>query len=301
MGSVFLGSEALPRREVTRGQLRWKYRTIYPDVYVPRVAEASLYRNTVGAWLWSRRRAVITGRAAAALHGSRWVDDNAPIELIWDNNRPPPGIITRNERFAYDDVVEIDDMAVATLQRTAFDLGRHLSRGAAVVHLDALARATGVAAVHILPLADRYQGARGVRRLKAALDLMDAGSQSPKESWLRLLLIDAGFPRPTTQIPVLDGNGFAFAYLDMGWEDVMVAAEYDGDQHRADRSQYVKDIGRLSKLQRMGWSVVRVIAEDRPSDIVHRVREAWLRRQAEARAVIGRGQQPGIPFRRRWD
>ncbi len=35
---------------------------------------------------------------------------------------------------------------------------------------------------------------------------MDAGAQSPKETWLRLLLIDAGFPRPQTQIPVFD-NG----------------------------------------------------------------------------------------------
>jgi hypothetical protein len=44
MGTIFLGSEAIDRDEVTWGQLRWKYRAIYPDVYTPRIAEPSLYQ-----------------------------------------------------------------------------------------------------------------------------------------------------------------------------------------------------------------------------------------------------------------
>jgi hypothetical protein len=103
MDPVFLGSEALDRGEVTIGQLRWRYRQLFPDVYVPKSAEAPLYTNTVGAFLWSRRRAVVTGHAAAALHGSKWVDADAPIELDWENNHPPAGIVTRNERYYYGD------------------------------------------------------------------------------------------------------------------------------------------------------------------------------------------------------
>ncbi|MCW2690667.1 MAG: hypothetical protein JWR37_5557 [Mycobacterium sp.] len=105
---------------------------------------------------------------------------------------------------------------------------------------------------------------------------MDAGSQSPKESWLRLILIDAGLPPLVTQIEVRLGT--AVAYLDMGWEDPMVAVEYDGDQHRTDRRQYVKDINRAEMLQRLGWIVVRAIAEDRPAVIVGRVRRALASR-----------------------
>jgi very-short-patch-repair endonuclease len=205
---------------------------------------------------------------------------------VWNNNHPPRGIIARNERFAYDDVVEINDMAVATIQRTAFDLGRHLPRVKAVAHVDALARATGLAADHVVPLTERYRGARGVRLLKEALDVMDAGAESPKESWLRLVLIDGGLPRPQTQIPVLDDNGVAFAYLDMGWEDVMVAVEYDGDHHRTDPDQYAKDIERLEKLQRKGWIIIRVIAGHRPGYILDRVRQAWAQRETEVRAPI---------------
>jgi hypothetical protein len=130
---------------------------------------------------------------------------------------------------------------------------------------------TGVTASQVLPLAERYHGARGVRRLKAALTSMDAGAQSPKETWLRLLLIDAGLPAPKTQVMVHNGDFYPLAYLDLGWEEFMVAVEYDGDHHRSDRRQYVKDISRLAMLEKRGWVVVRVIAEDHPNDIVDRV------------------------------
>jgi hypothetical protein len=285
MGEVIRASEAVAVGSVTRGRLRWKYRPLFPDVHVPRGAEISLQTRTVGAWLWSKRRAVITGRAAAELHGAEWVAADAPIELITSNNRPPAGIIARKERIGQDEVVEMCGIAVATRQRTAFDLGRFLSRDAAVAHLDALARATGITAKEVLPLAIRYKGARGVSRFKAAIDLMDAGAQSPKETWLRLLLIDAGFPRPQTQIPVLEDDGYAFAFLDMGWEEIMVAVEYDGDHHRTDPIQYRKDIRRSEKVQRKGWIHIRIIAGDRPADILDRVRAAWAFHESETRVV----------------
>jgi hypothetical protein len=281
MSTVFLGSEALARNEVTPGQLRWRYRALFPDVYTPKIAAPSLYANTVGAWLWSRRTGVVTGRAAAALYGSKWVADDTPIDLLAVNHHPPAGIITRDEHFLYDDVMEIDGMAVATPQRAAYDLGRHLPRDVAVAHLDALARAQRISAAHIAPLIDRYKGARGIRRLRTAVDLMDAGSQSPKETWLRLLLIDAGYPRPKTQIPVFDDAGRAFAYLDMGWDDddLMIAVEYDGEQHRTDRAQWTWDVTRLRKVQDRGWHHVKVIAGDRPNDVLRRVAQAWALRR----------------------
>jgi very-short-patch-repair endonuclease len=66
--------------------------------------------------------------------------------------------------------------------------------------------------------------------------------------------------------------------LDMGWEEFKVAAEYDGDQHRTDRRQYVKDVRCQEKVQRLGWIVVRVVAEDRPDDVIRRVDDALARR-----------------------
>jgi very-short-patch-repair endonuclease len=64
----------------------------------------------------------------------------------------------------------------------------------------------------------------------------------------------------------------------MGWDKYMVGAEYDGDHHRTKRDQYVKDIRRLEAVARLGWRVVRVVKEDRPADVIARVRTALISR-----------------------
>jgi very-short-patch-repair endonuclease len=276
MNAPIVGSEALASGALTRGQLRWNYRSIFPDVYLPRSTDRSLEAMTIGAWLWSERRSTITGRAAAALHGAKWVSHTSPVEMLWRNNHCPPGIIARDERFAPDEVMSLRGLTVATPARAGFDLARHLLGATAVSHLDDLARATRITRQDLTSLVDRYPRARGSKRARLLIDMMDAGAESPKESWLRLVLINAGLPAPTTQIQVTDGSFVAF--LDMGWETPKVAVEYDGDHHRLDRSQYVKDIRRAETLERIGWHVIRVVKEDRPRDIVERVVRALTRR-----------------------
>jgi hypothetical protein len=205
------------------------------------------------------------------------VDTDVPIELIAPNARRQAGLVVRNEALADDEVGHVARLPVTTPARTAYDLGRHLPRGQAVARIDALMHATPFSVEDVLLLTKRHAGARGLRRLRAALPYVDGGAASPKETWLRLLLIDAGLPTPTTQIPVLDGCRL-MAFLDMGWEEFKVAAEYDGDQHRSDRRQYVKDIRRHEAVWDRGWIVVRVVAEDRPHDVVNRVHSALVRR-----------------------
>ena len=175
-------------------------------------------------------------------------------------------------------------LPVATPARTAFDLGRYLPFEKAVAHLDDLARATRITASEVLALTQRYAGARGVRCCRTAVDMMDPGAQSPKETWLRLLLIRSGYDRPMTQIPLFE-YGVPAAYLDMGWPQIRVGVEYDGDQHRTDRDTYVKGIRRDELIARLDWLNVRVVKEDREIDILARVRDAWARREREGMAV----------------
>jgi len=106
VAGVFLGSEAIARGALTRGQLRWNYRQIHRDVYRPKSAPRSLRTNIYAAWLWSGRRGIIAGRAAAALHGAKWLDDVTPIEIVGPFNHPPRGIIVRRERTAAENLVE---------------------------------------------------------------------------------------------------------------------------------------------------------------------------------------------------
>ncbi len=270
----FIGSEAVRDGVIRKHQLRANFRAILPDVYVARDYHPTLADRARAAWLWSHRQGVLAGLTAAALHGAKWVDDSAPIELIWTNARSPRGVRTSAMRLQPNEIAQVGELPVTTPERTAFDIGRTSGVGRAVARLDSLTRATGLKVCDVEAVAARHRGARGLRQLERVLPMVDAGSQSPKETWLRLLLVEDGLPRPQTQISVLGPTGYPFAYLDMGWTEWMVAVEYDGDQHRTDRTQYVKDIRRTAELERMGWIIVRVVAEDRPAEILRRVRTA---------------------------
>ncbi|SON60899.1 hypothetical protein MSIMFI_02400 [Mycobacterium simulans] len=277
MREVIVGSEALRQGKLSRYQLRTRYRAIYPDVYLAADTPLTLRRRSEAAWLWSGQRGVLAGLAAAALHGSNWIDDDEPVELIWRTPSPPAGVITRNWRLDRDEVTRVAGLPVTTPARTAFDLGRQLPAAAAVARLDALMRATPFSVEEGLLIAKRHPGGRGIRQVKKVLLRVDPGAASPKETWLRLLLIDAGLPTPQTQIPLV-ANYRTVALLDMGWERFKVAAEYDGDQHRTVRRQYVHDIRRQKALEELGWVVIRVIAEDHPEHISRKVFEALHRR-----------------------
>jgi hypothetical protein len=265
MADVFIGSEALSRGALTRGQLRWNYRSIFPDVYIDRSAVPRAEHYIVGAWLWSRRRGVIAGIAASVLHGASWFDRSAPVEMIWRCGRPPQGIVVRNEWIQADELLDVDGVLVSAPGRTGFDLARHLPRDSAVCHLDALARATGVRAPDVWPLLDRYPGARGVRQAIIALSLMDGGCRSARATQLRLTLIDRGLPAPTTPIRVSDGTSEAF--IDMGYEDAMVGVVCGT---------------RPSNLpEAMGWTIVRALDVHTPQLVAH-----WVKFEIRRRGLL---------------
>lgn len=264
---------------VAKHQLRSAYTAIYPGVYVRSNLVPTFADHVEAAWLWSRRNGVIAGLTAARLYGAKWVDDDMPVELVWPNARPPKGIRTSVMTLGPGETVLLGGYTVTSLSRTAFDLARRKPLGAAVARLDALAGAARFDCSAVRGLAASHRGTRGVRHLERALDLHDPGAQSPRETWLRLLVIGSGFPRPRTQIRVRSKSGRTY-YLDMGWEELKIAIEYDGDQHRTDRSQFAKDIVRLEELAELGWTVIRVSAGTTAGEVVDRLSRAWAARGA---------------------
>ena len=276
MDDAFIGSEALRDGVVAnKYQLRKRFRALYPDVYLPMGATPTLAQRTAAAWLWTRRQGVIAGSAASAMHGARWIPDDAPVEVIWTNPRAPRGIVTRRDRLLPEEHQSVAGMNVTTPERTAFDLGR-LMRGGddEIARLDALGNATRFDRQVVADLAARHGRTPGLPQLRSVLDVHDPGAESPRETWLRLLLIRAGFPRPRTQIPVVDDFGDPRYFLDMGWEEIMIAVGYDGDHHRK-RPRFGNDIVRSEFIAYRGWTHIRVVAGAHPADIVNRVRRAW--------------------------
>ncbi|ORA21377.1 hypothetical protein [Mycobacterium aquaticum] len=278
MGEPFIGTEAIASGRLTAYQLRTRCVAIYPDVYVARDTVLTAKSKATAAWLWSGRRAVVAGRSAAALLGSKWLDARQPAELIHGNRRRPTGIRTWADRFEDDEITVVRGVTVTTPARTAVDLACRYPVDEAVALIDALANATHLKMADVDLLVERYRGRRGIKRARTVLDLVDAGAESPRETWLRLLAVRAGFPRPRTQVPVHDEYGVLVGVFDMAWEDVNAAADYEGEQHRTDRRRFNRDIHKAETVTRMGWTHIRVTCMDGEADIIKRISAAGVPR-----------------------
>lgn len=270
----FLGRQAVRRGEISAWQLQRDYLPIYRNVYLSKQAQLTAVTRARAAWLWSGGDATLTGLSAAAVLGTKWLNADKPAELSRPNRHAPRGITIHSYNLDARETLVVNGIRVTTPERTAFDIGRSIPRIRSVPVLDALVNATNLKVADVSAIADAKPGVRGVRRLRSMLKFVDGGAESPPESRVRLLLVDAGLPPPETQIEFTDEFGIARIRVDMGWRDWQVAVEYDGVQHWSDRYQRSWDIDRIAMLEAIGWVVVRVSAEmlSRPDVIVERVR-----------------------------
>jgi hypothetical protein len=119
----FIGSEALAAGAFTKAQLATRCRRLFPDVYVQRDVDVDARSRAKAGWLWTGRRGVVAGFAAAALHGSKWVDDARVVELIHNNRRSPAGIQTHRDHIEEDEIGVVAGVSVTSPVRTALDFG----------------------------------------------------------------------------------------------------------------------------------------------------------------------------------
>jgi very-short-patch-repair endonuclease len=274
---IVIGSEMLASGRLTRQVLRTRYVKLHRDVYAPIGLELTACDCAVAAWLWSHRKAILVGSSAAAVLGTRWLPSDEPAELGRARYAASEDIVVRADVIADDERQVVRGMTCTSPARTAYDLGRRLDGETAVIRIDALLNATKVPAEQVVSIAERYPGARGVRRLRATLARVDGGAESPQETRLRLLLVESITPRPVTQIPVRNGYGRVVRRIDMGYPRWKVGVEYDGEQHFTNPDDYANDIERLEFLAHMGWIIVRVSARQfrfERDQIVNRVQAA---------------------------
>ena len=109
---------------------------------------------------------------------------------------------------------------------------------------------------------------RGVVLARRAAGLVRERVDSPHESELRLCLLLAGLPELEPDVVV--GREAPIGRFDLVHRLLRVAVEYEGDQHRTDRTQWNRDIDRHEALAREGWRLVRVTGERmaRPTSVV---------------------------------
>jgi hypothetical protein len=98
MEEPFIGSEAVAAGLLTRHALRRKFFAVHNDVYIARGTPMSPVLRAKASWLRSRRRGILAGFSAAALHGARWIDPARPASIIDTNRRRTRGVGAARER-----------------------------------------------------------------------------------------------------------------------------------------------------------------------------------------------------------
>jgi hypothetical protein len=125
-----------------------------------------------------------------------------------------------------------------------------------------------------------WYGHNGAAALRAALPSVRLRVRSPRETLLRLLLVDAGLPEPEINYRIYDEHGQFLTESDLVYPEEKVVIEYEGDHHRTDIHQWRKDIARRESLEDAGWRVIRVSADDLdryPDRLIARIRKAMAR------------------------
>ncbi len=183
-----------------------------------------------------------------------WVPDDAPRRL------DVPGLMVG---------VEIPASLVVPPLRALAQAAGVLNAKELIVALDHLIcphQAGGGALPLVLPeeLARFLSQSRfpGMRRLRKVAALARQGSASRMETLTRLAAVSAGLPELRLQHTILDAAGAFIGRFDLALVQQRCLIEYDGEQHRTDRAQYLHDIERLDRVRAAGWRVLRLHKED---------------------------------------
>lgn len=172
------------------------------------------------------------------------------------------------------DVVHRRGIPMLSPARTWVDVSRELRLPRFLALTDALisVRRPLVSIEELAHHHQRFAGGRGATIRQRALELADGRAESPRESMVRLILIEAGLPHPRCNVEIRDGRRLV-ARVDMLYTEARLIIEYDGDHHR-DPHQWSRDQIRRSELEALGYRMVVVTRRDfdDPAALVRRVR-----------------------------
>lgn len=113
----------------------------------------------------------------------------------------------------------------------------------------------------LLELVRKNPGKRGMRFAREAMQWCRVGADSPPETILRLVLVRAGLPEPQLNLALTDESGRAVLWPDAAYPEQRISIQYDGAHHDGDQ-QYRSDLRRAAETERLGWTEVRIGADD---------------------------------------
>ncbi len=207
--------------------------------------------------------AVVSHLSAAALWGfplPRALENLAVVHLTSRPGRRAvrhKNVVGHQQALEPEEIVSGARVSCTSPLRTWFDLAGILSLDELIIAGDFLLRRRNP--LTTLDRLDAFlagkQGRPGYRRAMRARSLIRAGTDSPKETELRLLLIRHGLPEPGINVPMFDETGGWIQDPDLSYEQEKVAIQFDGGHH-ATPAQRRSDIFRDENARDAGWRVV---------------------------------------------
>lgn len=172
-----------------------------------------------------------------------------------------------------EEIVDLGGIPVTTIARTVADLSLRSSREIGVSIVDSALNRRRIGPTDLPAIQLMMRGRPGIRRVERWWKLVDGRSESPLETRIRLILVDAGFTPEHLQYLVIDG-GSPVARLDLAWPSRMLAVEADGALFHDEPEPLYRDRARQNALTSLGWRVVRLTWADalNPARVLQQVR-----------------------------
>lgn len=180
-----------------------------------------------------------------------------PPELV---NRRRPGIQVHPSSLGTDDAVLVDGVWCTPAARTACDVVRLTPPIDGLATLDAALRSGSCSQGELAGAAEAQAGLRRVVRLRRLVPHADPRTDSPMESRMRWRFIDAGFPAPDLQVEVAAGG--RARWVDIGWREERVGAEFDGQEAHMTPQQLRDDRRRHNWLTENNWTLLHFTKTD---------------------------------------
>jgi len=221
--------------------------------------------------------AVFVGRTAAWMHRLNVKVAN-PVEVAVPmdcNLRSRAGLEVHHSAVTLSETISIRGLRATTLDRTLIDLCARSETVEALIALDMAVHGKLTNREKLHHSADRTHGRPGAARLRSLAEYA-APAESPMETRLRWLLIQAGLPRPEAQTDLHDESGRFVGRADLFYPVARLVIEFDGGNHR---ERLVSDDRRQNLLTTAGYRVLRFTTPDvyqRPELIEEQVRGALV-------------------------
>ncbi|GAA4174904.1 hypothetical protein GCM10022287_19490 [Gryllotalpicola koreensis] len=126
---------------------------------------------------------------------------------------------------------------------------------------------------HLIDAVAAFGAGRGVRKLREALPQLRENVWSPRETWVRLVLLRAGLPEPECNVRLFRPDGVFLAVGDLVYRRYRVVIEYEGERWHTD-PWAGREIDRYNRLVLAGWTVVRVRKHHTAADVERMTLEA---------------------------